>query len=945
MASGTRRADRPAIPDFRFAGTWRGYQQRLLGALHTHLDDRRLHVVAAPGAGKTVIGLEVLRQLGRPALILSPTLAIREQWLDRLRAMFAADDPAWLAGAGADLAQPGWLVSSTYQSLHAALGGRDRGSEDEDAEEAEPEEGPVTGAAQARVSDLAGRLRRAGIATLVLDEAHHLRRAWWESLQTLIGALQDGQPDFHIVSLTATPPYDVEEAEWERYDAICGPMDAEISIPELVRQGDLCPHQDFVHFSLPRPAEIGAFETFAAEVAALAGRWTDDPALGGWVRGHPWLTLPQEHVAAMLDRPALTGALLALAEAQQVERLANAYEAIGARPGSAPEPTARGLTPLLQALLDGDAGAEVPADMQGRLAAELRAIGGLYRGRLRLEKDEALARALTRSAGKLDSAVAIAQAELAALGPALRLVILTDTIRAEALRRPEDSSSDRLGAGPVFRRLVSAGLAAAMDAALVTGSVMLVPAAAVPALRAEATRRGLEDGMLELSPQPGLEGWQQFDIAGPRRAARLQIVTRLFETGTLRCLVGTAALLGEGWDAPSINSLVLATSVKTYMLSNQMRGRAIRRDPAQPGKTAAIWHLATIIPPDLALAREERAGWERLAAALPHADARGVLDLQPSLLGRDARQLAHRFRAFAGVTHEQPYRIRSGIGRLGVDEQRWTPAAVDGINRRMLAGAGDRPAIAAAWSQAVGSPDRPLRSERPRAGVTAVPPADALSYIWSRGLLAALAPLAVWAAYALELYQWTAGLLGTAGAMGIGAAILAVGLGVNARRLWRMVSAGSPQRHLAEIGECVLDGLDAAGRLHTPRDALLVFVFAADDEGGLHCSVNGGTQHDEAAFAEAFAELLEPIRNPRHILVRSAGTWPLRRVDYHAVPTAISAEPAAVEALERGWRRRIGPCAIHGTRSSAGRPLLLKARARQYVEIFVPRAERLTVWE
>ncbi len=40
------------IPAFRFAGTWRGYQQRLIDELDRHLDDRRLHVVAAPGAGK-----------------------------------------------------------------------------------------------------------------------------------------------------------------------------------------------------------------------------------------------------------------------------------------------------------------------------------------------------------------------------------------------------------------------------------------------------------------------------------------------------------------------------------------------------------------------------------------------------------------------------------------------------------------------------------------------------------------------------------------------------------------------------------------------------------------------------------------------------------------------------------------------------------------------------
>ena len=56
----------------------------------------------------------------------------------------------------------------------------------------------------------------------------------------------------------------------------------------------------------------------------------------------------------------------------------------------------------------------------------------------------------------------------------------------------------------------------------------------------------------------------------------VRAITALFENGDLNLLVGTAALLGEGWDAPPLNSLVLASYVGSYMLSNQMRGRAIR---------------------------------------------------------------------------------------------------------------------------------------------------------------------------------------------------------------------------------------------------------------------------------------------------------------------------------------------------------------------------------
>ena len=39
--------------------------------------------------------------------------------------------------------------------------------------------------------------------------------------------------------------------------------------------------------------------------------------------------------------------------------------------------------------------------------------------------------------------------------------------------------------------------------------------------------------------------------------------------------------------------------VGSYMLSNQMRGRAIRIDPNDPNKVASVWHLATVEPFDV----------------------------------------------------------------------------------------------------------------------------------------------------------------------------------------------------------------------------------------------------------------------------------------------------------------------------------------------------------
>ena len=63
----------------QFNGTWRTYQKRILDNLNFHLRDSKLHVVAAPGAGKTTLGIEVIARLNRPALILCPTNTIKNQ--------------------------------------------------------------------------------------------------------------------------------------------------------------------------------------------------------------------------------------------------------------------------------------------------------------------------------------------------------------------------------------------------------------------------------------------------------------------------------------------------------------------------------------------------------------------------------------------------------------------------------------------------------------------------------------------------------------------------------------------------------------------------------------------------------------------------------------------------------------------------------------------------
>ena len=62
-----------------FHGTWRTYQTRVLKSAQSYLEDKKIHIVAAPGAGKTTLGIELIRRCGLPCLILSPRIVIRQQ--------------------------------------------------------------------------------------------------------------------------------------------------------------------------------------------------------------------------------------------------------------------------------------------------------------------------------------------------------------------------------------------------------------------------------------------------------------------------------------------------------------------------------------------------------------------------------------------------------------------------------------------------------------------------------------------------------------------------------------------------------------------------------------------------------------------------------------------------------------------------------------------------
>jgi hypothetical protein len=100
---------------------------------------------------------------------------------------------------------------------------------------------------------------------------------------------------------------------------------------------------------------------------------------------------------------------------------------------------------------------------------------------------------------------------------------------------------------------------------------------------------GLELAMApwgDLAEITGAAGWE------PRRYVPL--VTRFHADGGSRCLIGTRALLGEGWDAPAVNVVIDLTAATTPTSVVQARGRALRLDAGWPGKVADNWSVVCV---------------------------------------------------------------------------------------------------------------------------------------------------------------------------------------------------------------------------------------------------------------------------------------------------------------------------------------------------------------
>ena len=626
-----------------FKWSFRKYQQRVLDRASKYLNDGKINIVAAPGSGKTILGLELIIRNGGACIVLYPTSTIKYQWGERFVESFEAKDKDLSSYISYDLHEINLINSITYQALYSSMNKVRVKSDDEDVDYSN--------------IDILELVKKHGITTICLDEAHHLQNEWQKALELFIKSLDK---NIKIISLTATPPYDASKAEWERYKSVCGEIDEEIFVPELIKERNLCPHQDYVYFNYPNDEEIlrvkkrrevvnkAVEELYKSEVFYKAYKrisldyQNDNLDLANCQREYEAILVIANHLNYSISP-------LMIKMVTHRKNLGN-YS----------------LDYLLVALeyLIGDNSCLINEE-KNNLISLLKKLELIEKGSINLGLDEKLQKELVASSSKLKSINEIVKSEVDCLKDKLRMLILTDYIKRESLKDVNTSKDlNSISIISIFESLRRENKGYKLG--VVSGGIVILPVSLTKTLAAYNYSYEIING----------SEYAEFKFKGSNKD-KVDIVSKLFEEGYINILVGTKSLLGEGWDSPCINSLILASYVGSFMLSNQMRGRAIRTYKGEPNKVSNIWHLVSLEP-----------------------DYDSEDEKFMSIDSQDFKTLKRRFECFVGPCYDE-VGIENGIERIIGNEDLNKIESVEKLNNLTLLKSKNREEVSNDWDEAL----------------------------------------------------------------------------------------------------------------------------------------------------------------------------------------------------------------------------------------------------
>lgn len=312
----------------------RKYQVDILEVVNEKIKngEKEIHIVAPPGAGKTIIGLQLISKLQRPSLILCPNTTIQSQWGQKLNLFLPPDAASFgvgdLVGTHEDKPlKPITLL--TYQVL--SVPGREaeyleKLARKEWIEELRSKRSVTRGDAETRLLELQQNnpkaykqelarhmsrlrrnlvdkldlkevlhenalnllqtLKRQKFGVVLFDECHHLTDYWAAIMGQLIKYLDDPM----VIGLTGTPPEGKSSSQENRYLSLVGEIDYQVPTPALVKEGGLAPFQDLVYFTEPTEKEYAFleeqhedFHKLVAELTSNDSADSNSSAFTSWI--------------------------------------------------------------------------------------------------------------------------------------------------------------------------------------------------------------------------------------------------------------------------------------------------------------------------------------------------------------------------------------------------------------------------------------------------------------------------------------------------------------------------------------------------------------------------------------------------------------------------------------------------------------------------------------
>ena len=527
------------------------------------------------------------------------------------------------------------------------------------------------------------------------------------------------------------------------------------------------------------------------------------------------------------------------------------------------------------------------------LIDQLKAQGLIEKRKVVMTKSAAIEKLLTNSLGKCNSIRDIVFHEYQTTGDALRLLVLTDYIRKEYEKSlgNEESDVNALGVLPFFEMLrrENAKKGGHVRFGVLCGTIVIIPAEAREALEREVA----DCGKVTFSKVGNLEESDYLKVTAVGDAHFLTgAVTNIFAQGAMQVLIGTKSLLGEGWDSPCINSLVLASFVGSFMLSNQMRGRAIRVWREEPDKTSNIWHLVCLKP------------WNE------------VQKNPEDGISEDYTLLERRMEHFLGL-HYTEDTIENGMDRMPIVKPPFNKMNVDSINKKMLAMSGQRASLKERWDRSLAVYDKMDVVDEDEVAdkfVTSVVFWDAIRTMILAGIaMLAGVILAAGIAKATKSPMLSA----------IGLVLIVCGIAAGMIRFPKAFMLGSPLRRLKVFGNGIRKALEIQNLMEEPHSKVVTENAGPD----IHTVyLSGGSGRDKALFAQCINEFFAAIDNQRYLLVKAKGH---RGLDgFYAVPECFAKRKEDAQNFAQCMKPYIGNYELVYTRNESGRALLLEGRVR-----------------